>query len=303
MKSLLVALFLFFIGSLFVSAQPFVGTYYAPGPDGGILISLKEERGLFSGTLRMGKDTYQVQCREEEGFLVGQILGKPIQVSVGQKGDRIDLTLVDLKWGALPDESTARSYVLTLQGETSSAAANYVQVTEGGVETVVFNGQVLGRRELDEFYKKYKRYPRPGNYRYDPMSGLYGAVGYDAFGYMHPGHKFGSLQASVSRGTSDYFINGRCLSRKELLIWNKLLGQKIRPGRYRFDSDGNFGVVGRRDHMFNLFKLGRAYETPEEMRDNFWAAQFGRGRKGANNRDELISVPGFGPEGYGFDAP
>jgi hypothetical protein len=252
MKSFLVAFFFFISGSMVVSGQPFVGTFYAPGPEGGILITLKEEQGLYLGTLRIEGEVHQVECAEESGLLIGHVLGKPIRITIGQRGPYIDLTVVDLKWGALPDESTARGYVLTLQGETSSAAADYVQAIEGGVETVVFNGRILERRELDEFYKRYHRYPRPGNYWYDPVSGLYGAVGFDAFGYMHPGHQYGPLTANVSGGRSRYFVNGRCLSLKEIAIWRQMMGDDLVPGHYSFDSRGNVGRKGRRDLNYTV---------------------------------------------------
>ncbi|MCZ6674976.1 MAG: hypothetical protein O7C75_18755 [Verrucomicrobia bacterium] len=303
MKILLFAALFSFSGSVFLSGQAFVGSFYAPDHEDGMLLTLKEENGLFSGTLRAEGEIYQVECKLEDGRLVGQVLGKPIQVMVHQDGPLLNLTLVDLKWGALPDDSTARSYIMQMQGESSSAAANYVQSGEGGEEIVVFNGQVLSRKQLEDFNRRYNRYPRPGNYWYDPRSGLYGAVGFDAYGYMHPGHDYGPLQSNVSRGSSRYFINNRRLSKKEALIWRQLMGRELAPGNYWFDSTGNFGKDGKSDHMFNLFNLGNIYQDPSGLEENFWAAQFGRGRRGIRNRGGFISVPGFGSERYGFTVP
>ncbi|MCB1123304.1 MAG: hypothetical protein KJT03_17245 [Verrucomicrobiae bacterium] len=305
MKNFITLTLFSFVGSLVCMAQsePFVGTWYAPDHKDGMLITLKEENGLFSGTFRGEGEVYQVQCHLKDGELDGQVLGKPLAVKIKQNGPYIELTFAKAKWGAIIDQSTARTYVLTLQGETSSAAANYVQSGPGGVEAVIFNGQVLDRKQLEEFNKRYHRYPRPGNYWYDPVSGLYGVVGYDAFGYLYPGHKFGPLQANASRGDSGYFINGRCLSKRELLIWTKLMGREVRPGNYRFDAKGDFGMEGVRNPMFNLFNLGSSYGTPEDMQANFWASQFSRGRRGANERDGYISVPGYGSELYGFGEP
>lgn len=303
MKIYLPVLTFCFLGSIAVHGQPFIGSFYAPDGGDGMVITLKEENGLYSGTLRGEGEVYQVQCQLEDGVLNGQVLGKPIAVNMVQKGFRLELTLADVKWGALVDDSTARTYILTMQGEKTSAAANYVQSGEGGEEVVVFNGQVLSRRQLEDFNKRYHRYPRPGNYWYDPMSGLYGVVGFDAFGYMYPGHSFGPLPEHVSRGNSGFYVNGRCLSKKEVKIWNRLMGKTLKPGRYWFDDSGNFGREGKRDYMYNLYTLGKQYDTPAGQEDHFWATQFARHRKGGKERDGFVSVPGFGPEGYGFEGP
>lgn len=287
----------------FAQNEPFVGTWYAPDHQDGMLITLKHDNGLYSGTFRGEGEVYQVQCRLENGELNGQVLGKPLAVKITGDGPYLELTLAEAKWGAVIDQSTARTYVLTLQGEQSSAAANYVQSGEGGVEAVIFNGQILERKQLEEFFKRYQRYPRPGNYWYDPVSGLYGAMGFDAFGYLHPGHDFGPLPANASRGDSGYFINGRCLTKRELLIWTQVMGREIRPGKYRFDAGGDFGMDGVRSPMFNLFNVGRPYGAPEDMRAYYWASQFSRVRRDGKEREAFISIPGFGPERYGFGEP
>ena len=299
MKSLFTLLFLLSLFSLSSFAQPYTGTWYMPDGRKGIMISLKEENGQFSGTFRGEGEVHQVQAKLEGRLLVGQVLGKPIRVTLHENGPLLELTLVDLKWGVTPDNSTARTYVLERQGDESSAAANYVTAGGGTGETVVFNGQVLSRNQLEDFRRKYRRYPRPGNYWYDPVSGLYGAVGFDAFGYLHPGHNFGPLLANASMGDTDFFVNGRCLTKREVVIWSQLMGRPMVPGSYWFDARGNFGRKGRRDSMFNFYDLGNIYTGGDLPEEYFWAAQFRRGRRG-QNRDGFVSVPGFGPEGYGF---
>lgn len=282
--------------------QPYIGTYYSPDHRDGTVITLKEENGLFSGTLRVEGEVYQVECRDKGGFLEGQVLGKPIHVSIVQNGPYIELGLAELKWGIAPDPATARTYVLELQGEASSAAANYVQSGPGGNQAVVFNGVLLERKQLEEFYNQYHYHPLPGNYWYDPISGLYGAIGYDAFGYLRPGHDYGPMLANSSRGDSRYFINGRCLTRREALVWRQLLGRDLRPGNYHFDDRGMLGWEGGRDFNFNLFDQVdvTALGIPPGMGEWYWTNRFKRGRKGDQGRRGYYSVPGYGPKNYGF---
>ena len=75
----------------------------------------------------------------------------------------------------------------------------------------------------------------------------------DAFGYLHPGHNFGPLLANASQGDTDFFVNGRCLTKREVVIWSQLMGRPMVPGNYWFDARGNFGRKGRRDSMFNFY--------------------------------------------------
>ena len=302
MKTAVKPWMLFVLSLIYVESHAFVGTFYAPDNRDGIVITLKEENRVFSGTLRVEGEVYQVECFDRGGFLEGQVLGKPIRVSMSRNGPYMELSLVDVKWGALPDPATARTYVLELQGEQSSAAANYVQSGPGGTEAVVFNGMLLDRKQLEDFFNRYDRYPLPGNYWYDPVSGLYGAVGYDAFGYLRPGHEFGPMLASSSRGDSRFFINGRCLSRQEALVWRRLLGRDLRPGNYVFDELGNLGLEGRRDFRFNLYDQVdvTSYGVPPGMGEWYWTNRFGRGRDQDRRRGGYYSVPGYGPKGYGF---
>ncbi|MDA0347773.1 MAG: hypothetical protein O3C43_06895 [Verrucomicrobia bacterium] len=276
-----------------------------PDNEDGMLITLSEDQGVYSGTFRGEGEVHQVACKLEDGLLVGTILGKPLHITMFQDGPYLELTLVGMTWGALIDQSTARTYVLTLQGETSSAAANYVQSTLAGEQTVIFNGQILSRRQLEDFFKQYQRYPRPGSYWYDPNSGLYGAIGYDAFGYMRKGHDYGPLQSNVSRGDSRLYVNGRCLSKREARVWGQLMGQELGPGNYIFDERGSFSIEGNRGSQWNLFDLAEKNTSGfhEDLESKHWTSRFGRGRRGERDWDEFISVPGFGPADYGFVEP
>lgn len=106
---------------------------------------------------------------------------------------------------------------------------------------VVINGRALGGEQIALLEKTYGVIPLPGNYWYDAVSGLYGVVGHQAYGFMYPGHEFGTLDRNVSRGNTSVFVNGRELPRSEWLIWSYMLGYPIQVGVYWLDAQGNAG--------------------------------------------------------------
>ena len=169
---------------------------------------------------------------------------------------------------------------------------------------VVINGHVLTSQEKQEFTELYGIQPQPGAYWYDGVSGLYGAVGYQAFGFMYPGHTFGSLNADVSSGNTNVFINGRELPQSEWLIWSYMLGYPIQIGSYWLDAMGNAGYVGNPIPVVNLYVAAQqnayAGQGGSGGGDNFWSSRFSAGNYDSGNQRGYVSVPGHGPVGYGF---
>jgi hypothetical protein len=155
--------------------------------------------------------------------------------------------------------------------------------------------------------------PRPGNYWYDKVSGLFGAVGYPAAGFMHAGHDFGALRAGASSGDSQVFINGRRLPQLEVIAWSALLGEPIMPGRYWLDSRGNAGHAGMAVPIVNIF-VAAVQNAQRQMGssgfgggssgasggDRFWSSLLGAGNSNADNTQGYVSVPGYGPVSYGM---
>jgi len=74
-------------------------------------------------------------------------------------------------------------------------------------EEVTINGRALTEQQITAFEELYGAKPLPGNYWYDPISGLYGVVGFPAFGFMYPGHDFGPLAQNASKGDTEVIIN------------------------------------------------------------------------------------------------
>ncbi len=167
---------------------------------------------------------------------------------------------------------------------------------------VVINGRALSAEQLAQLVQTYGVTPLPGKYWYDAISGLYGVVGYQAYGFMYPGHDFGPLDRNVSRGNTNVFVNGRELPQAEWLIWSYMLGTPIQMGAYWLDAQGNAGYVGNPIPTVNLFVAAsqNAYYGQGGSGDNFWSSRFSAGNSNAGNTQGYVSVPGHGPVGYGF---
>ena len=119
---------------------------------------------------------------------------------------------------------------------------------------------------------------------------------------MYPGHNFGKVSRNASAGNTGVLINGRELPQQEWVIWSYVIGNYIQPGSYWFDSNGNVGYDGNNLPVLNMFVIARqnAYSGQGSGGDNFWSSRFGAGNSNADNTQGYVSVPGYGPVGYGF---
>jgi hypothetical protein len=143
----------------------------------------------------------------------------------------------------------------------------------------------------------------PGEYWYDQRSGLYGVVGCPAFGFMLPGHELGSLASDASAGETSVFVNDRELPQTEWLVRSYVLGAPIQIGSYWLDGDGNAGYEGSAVPLVNLYLAAQqnAYAGQGGSgSDNFWTTRFSAGNYDSGNSRGYVSVPGYGPVGYGF---
>jgi hypothetical protein len=119
---------------------------------------------------------------------------------------------------------------------------------------------------------------------------------------MYPGHNFGVLSRNASAGNTGVIVNGRELPQLEWAIWSYILGYYVQPGSYWMDATGNVGNEGYNIPVVNLFAAARknSYSGKGGGGDNFWSSCFGAGNSNADNSQGYVSVPGYGPVGYGF---
>ncbi len=172
----------------------------------------------------------------------------------------------------------------------------------GKNNAVIINEIVLTNEQIDELEQIYGIRPQPGSYWYDARSGLYGAAGYSAYGFMYPGHNLGRVRRDASGGNTNVVVNGRELHQSEWLVWSYILGYWIQPGNYWMDENGNAGYEGNPIPLVNLYLAAQqnAYQGQGGGGDNFWSSRFSAGNYNSGNRQGYVSVPGYGPVGYGF---
>jgi len=120
--------------------------------------------------------------------------------------------------------------------------------------------------------------------------------------YMLPYHQFGKLKQGASHGNSKVFVNERELPLAEYTVWSQLVGSWIQPGKYWLDATGNAGQEGNPTPLINLYTAAQqnAARGKSEGGDNFWTSRFSAGNSDSDGSRGYVSVPGYGPVGYGF---
>jgi hypothetical protein len=279
-------------------AQDYSGTYTLT-PSGQIILKLvKSDAGTYTGSLSGNNNVFKLSGQVQNGILkgrVGEAVGDNILFVAVMQNQVLTFTMADADLNGNLNPATTQRLTFVKSGETVAASAQ-------NKSDVVINNIVLTRSQLLEIVKRYGVEPKPGNYWYDRVSGLYGVYGYPSFGFMYPGHNFGVLSRNASSGNTGVLINGRELPQLEWAVWSYILGSYIQPGSYWFDSQGNVGYTGNNFAVVNLFTAARknGYAGKGNGGDNFWSSRFSSGNSNADNSQGYVSVPGYGPVGYGF---
>lgn len=262
----------------------------------GVSLTLESgEEGAYAGVLSMDGASVPLSAEVEGDVLAGEMDDGVMTVAFRARFENAALVM-DLLSVDYPDVvmNTLVFVRADAPGEASAPTA--------AAGDIVINGTALGAEQVAQLEATYGVRPRPGNYWYDAISGLYGVVGHQAYGFMYPGHDFGPLGRNVSRGNTSVFVNGRELPQPEWLIWSYMLGYPIQMGNYWLDAQGNAGYVGNPVPTVNLFVAAaqNAYGGRGGSGDNFWSSRFSAGNSNADNTQGYVSVPGHGPVGYGF---
>jgi hypothetical protein len=297
MKSLIML-----IGAIFLMvsayAQDFSGTYTLNTVSGQVtLVLTKNETGIYTGSLSDNSNIIKLAAQLQNGFLRGRVgeVGSNIVFVAGLQNQVLTFTMAQADLYGNINQSTSQVLSFIRSGGPSSNIT-----PQSG--NVIINNIVLSREQLRDIINKYGIEPKPGNYWYDPVSGLYGVTGYPSYGFMYPGHNFGVLNRNASSGNTGVLINGRELPQTEWAVFSYVIGYYVQPGKYWLDSRGNVGNEGNNIPVLNLFVLARqnGYSGKGGGGDNFWSSRFGAGNSNSDNSQGYVSVPGYGPVGYGF---
>ena len=295
MTKSIIMLLVFAITASVASASDFAGEFQDELGTGAKLTLKSGGDGEYSGTLSMDGFDVPVTGAVEGDVLAGEMDDGMMAIAFSARlvGDKITM---DLMVPDFPGEVMDSLQFVRAGAKSATPAAT----TATG--DVVINGNKLSEEQVAQLVQTYGVAPLPGEYWYDAVSGLYGAVGYQAFGFMYPGHEFGELQRDVSRGDTSVFVNGRELPQSEWVIWSYMLGAPIQMGAYWLDAQGNAGYVGNPIPTVNLFMaaMQNSYQGQGGGGDNFWSSRFSAGNSNADNTQGYVSVPGHGPVGYGF---
>lgn len=169
-------------------------------------------------------------------------------------------------------------------------------------DVAVINGSALTDAQLEGFRTLYGVTPGPGRYWYDARSGMWGMEGEGAAGFLLPGLALGAVDEGASRGSSSVVVNGRRLPDAEVLGWSFLIGRGLMNGRYWLDHLGNFGAEGSPMATGNLLVLAsqRTRMGGGGGGGGIWSTRFSAGNHDPVSGAGYVSVPGYGPVGYGM---
>ena len=285
------------------SANDYAGSYFFRNETGAITLTLqKDESAGYRGNLTANENAFDLRGIVQNGLLTGT-LGDDLDALMFQaelKGNYLTIIIVQTDDNNNPIPSTAQK--LVLQRQSAVKKDTTPKKTAADKAQISINDVVLSKQQILEFEKTYGIQPRPGKYWYDSRSGLYGVVGYPAYGFMLAGHNFGKLNRNASNGHTGVLVNGREIPQSEWAVWSYMLGYWIQPGAYWLDHHGNAGYEGNPTPVVNLYAAAQqnAYRGRGGSGDNFWSSRFSAGNFDSGNQRGYVSVPGHGPVGYGF---
>lgn len=314
--------------SVVTQAADVSGSYAATGGEQVELVLKQKPDGSISGKLIEAGSSLAITGKATATGFSGTLLSEdgdvPVQATL--KGGRLVLQLADdesLAFERQTGASTRTARPRSAPAASGGAPSSYrvpepMTPAATAASAVVVNGRAMNQQQILAFQQLYGVQPRPGRYWYDSRSGLYGYEGQPAYGFLRPGHDLGPLPRLASHGNSGVVINGRELPQQEWMVWSSTLGYAIQPGRYWLDGNGNAGYEGNPFPVVNLYQAaqqrnayygnqGQGYGNQGQGGggggggDNFWSTRFSAGNHDDSSGAGYVSVPGYGPIGYGMD--
>ena len=177
-----------------------------------------------------------------------------------------------------------------------SLRADDGSVPEAGPPSgVSFNGRELPRSVLTILERGHGVSCARGQFWYDRESGLYGALGHAAYGWMRAGLELPPLERAASRGASGVLLNGRELPVEEWGALSRVAGRAVRAGPYRLDAGGVLTSLSGPSQRIDLVRQGPVAGASRGDDPHHWSLRFCSGARSAR-----LSLPGVGPAAAGF---
>jgi len=174
--------------------------------------------------------------------------------------------------------------------------------------SVTVNDRELSQQQIEALAGDYGIQVVPGDYWYDRKTGAWGNKCGPGRGILLPDLELGGvLKADASCGNTGVFVNGRELHRQDLVNLQLLAGH-IAPGRYWMDAQLNAGREGG-PALVNYQVLAVQQTMGADTQhgggnaggaDHFWSTGYSAGNSSADGSYGYVSVPGYGPVGYGY---
>ena len=281
-------LMLFIVFSVFwgnvLIAQDFTGSYTLLTETGTIQLEFEKISDMvFSGKLSRNGNVFPLKGSVQNNILAGHIGSELDGLLFNAYLNENELVFTMFESDANESPIASTSQILKFQRARQNTESTSSQLQKSGA--IVINNINLSKQQIEEIKKTYGTEPLPGKYWYDAKSGLYGVVGYQAFGFMYAGHQWGQLDRKASAGNTGVIINNRELPQNEYLVWSYILGYWIQPGSYWLDDKGNAGIEGNPVPVVNLFVAAKqnAYQGRGGSGDNFWSSRFSAGNYDSDN--------------------
>jgi hypothetical protein len=167
--------------------------------------------------------------------------------------------------------------------QDKAAAVAGTASASGGASGVFINRTELDAATVQALADQFGVQVAPGDYWYDPFSGLFGLMRGPGLGFTMPGLELGGeLPPDASGGGTNVFVNGRELHPMDVAALVTL--GPIFPGRYWLRYDGYYGLEGGMP-LGNLIML----------------AQQASGGPGYNRSGPFGHLGGDGQSSYFFD--
>jgi len=159
---------------------------------------------------------------------------------------------------------------------------------------IYINGREISQQQVEQLRAMYGYVAPPGKYWYDFRGGLYGTMGYEAAGFMRPGHDFGPLPANASNGNTGVFINGRQINMNEAMYCQRLFGA-VYQGHWWLDGrTGNMGAEGNPTPIVNVFVALQQAQRSNQGGSYSWHSNTTGASGGSSGGCSYVSIPGSG---------